>query len=78
MKCIVNLSSNLQIGLASTFVQLANWFSTEIHITKRERRVNAENIMGLLSLVVARGEAIDLSGTDRDSDEAIQTLGIFL
>ncbi len=78
MKCIVNVDPGLQAGTASSFVQTANRFSAEIHLTKGESRVNAKSIMGLLNLAIAKGDAIDLTATGSDSDEAIQTLSNFL
>ncbi|GEM03905.1 HPr-like protein Crh [Halolactibacillus miurensis] len=78
MKCIVNVNPGLQASPASSFVQTANRFSSEIYLTKGERRVNAKSIMGLLSLAIAKGDTIELKATGGDSDEAIQALGDFL
>lgn len=78
MKCIVNVDPGLQAGPASIFVQTANRFSSEIYLTKGERRVNAKSIMGLLSLAIAKGDTIELKATGGDGDEAIQALGDFL
>lgn len=78
MKCLVNVDPGIQASPASIFVQKANSFSSEIYLTKGDRRVNAKSIMGLLSLAIAKGETIELTATGHDQDEALQTLSDFL
>ncbi len=75
---VVAVEPGLQARPASEFVQKANNFASEIFLEKGSRRVNAKSIMGLLSLAIASGETITLSGEGADSEVAIETLATYL
>ncbi|WP_048601340.1 HPr family phosphocarrier protein [Rubeoparvulum massiliense] len=71
---VVTLKTGLQARPAALFVQEANRFRSEITITKDGRRVNAKSIMGVMSLAVARGQAVILGADGDDQEEAIEAL----
>ena len=61
---------NNQVGLharpATFFIQKANEFKSSIWIEREERRVNAKSLLGVLSLGIVKGTAVN--------NEAIATL----
>lgn len=67
-----------QVGLharpATFLIQKANEFKSTIWIEKDERRVNAKSLLGVLSLGVARGAAINIIGDGADETAAVDTL----
>ena len=67
-----------QVGLharpATFFIQKANEFSSEIWISKDERRVNAKSLLGVLSLGVTRGMRITLIADGADEEAAVSEL----
>ena len=69
---------NNQVGLharpATFFIQKANEFKSSIWIEKDERRVNAKSLLGVLSLGIAQGTAINLIVDGADEAEAMETL----
>ena len=69
---------NNQVGLharpATFFIQKANEFKSSIWIVKDERRVNAKSLLGVLSLGIVKGTAVNLIADGADQDEAIATL----
>ena len=69
---------NNQVGLharpATFFIQKANEFRSSIWIEKDERRVNAKSLLGVLSLGIVKGTAINLIVDGPDEAEAIETL----
>ena len=69
---------NNQVGLharpATFFIQKANEFKSSIWIEKDERRVNAKSLLGVLSLGIVKGTAVNLIADGADQDEAIATL----
>lgn len=69
---------NNQVGLharpATFFIQKANEFKSSIWIEKDERRVNAKSLLGVLSLGIVKGTAINIIADGVDENEAIQTL----
>ena len=69
---------NNQVGLharpATFFIQKANEFRSSIWIEKDERRVNAKSLLGVLSLGIVKGTAINIIADGADEAEAIKTL----
>ena len=67
-------TSGLHARPAAIFVQSAGKFTSEIWITKGERRVNAKSIMGLMSLAVARGTEVIIGAQGEDENLAVKEL----
>ena len=69
---------NNQVGLharpATFFIQKANEFKCSIWVEKEERRVNAKSLLGVLSLGIVKGTAINIIADGADEDVAIETL----
>ncbi len=67
-----------QVGLharpATFFIQKANEFKSSIWIEKNERRVNAKSLLGVLSLGIVKGSAINIIADGPDEKEAVDTL----
>lgn len=69
---------NNQVGLharpATFFIQKANEFKSSIWIERDERRVNAKSLLGVLSLGIVKGTAVNIVADGVDENEAIATL----
>ena len=69
---------NNQVGLharpATFFSQKANEFKSSIWVEKDERRVNAKSLLGVLSLGIVKGTAINLIADGADEKEAVEAL----
>ena len=69
---------NNQVGLharpATFFIQKANEFKSSIWIERDERRVNAKSLLGVLSLGIVKGTAVNIVAVGVDENEAIATL----
>lgn len=69
---------NNQVGLharpATFFIQKANEFKSSIWIEKEDRRVNAKSLLGVLSLGIVKGTAVNLIADGNDENEAISIL----
>lgn len=69
---------NNQVGLharpATFFIQKANEFKSSIWIEREERRVNAKSLLGVLSLGIVKGMAVNIVADGVDENEAIATL----
>ena len=59
---------------ATFFIQKANEFKSSIWIEKNERRVNAKSLLGVLSLGIVKGSAINIIADSVDEKEAVDTL----
>ena len=75
---IREVTINNQVGLharpATFFIQKANEFKCSIWIEKDERRVNAKSLLGVLSLGIVKGTAINIIADGQDENEAINIL----
>lgn len=67
-----------QVGLharpATFFTQKANEFKSSIWIEKDERKINAKSLLGVLSLGIVKGTAINIVADGADEEEAVEVL----
>ncbi len=67
-----------EVGLharpATYFIQKANEFKSGIWVEKEERRVNANRMLGVLSLGLVKGTNIALIADGSDEKEAVDAL----
>lgn len=64
----------LHARASSKFTQTATQFSSEVWVTRKERRVNGKSIMGLMMLAAAQGSTIELETDGSDEAAAMQAL----
>ena len=64
----------LHARASSKFTQTATQFSSEVWVTRKERRVNGKSIMGLMMLAAAQGATIELETDGSDEAAAMQAL----
>jgi len=74
----VELKTGLQARPAAQFVQEANGFTSDIYLDKDGKKINAKNIMGLMSLAITSGETITLIADGADEEEALNHLESFI
>jgi catabolite repression HPr-like protein len=74
----VKLKLGLQARQAALFVQEANRFSADIFLEKDEKKVNAKSIMGVMSLAIAKGTEVVLSGVGNDAEQAVTALAALI
>ena len=67
-----------QVGLharpATFFIQKANEFRSSVWIEVDERKVNAKSLLGVLSLGITKGGAVDIIVDGEDENEALAAL----
>ena len=67
-----------QVGLharpATFFIQKANEFKSSIWVEKEERRVNAQSLLGVLSLGIVGGTTIRIIADGSDEQQAVDSL----
>ena len=71
---VINNKVGLHARPATFFIQKANEFKSSIWIEKEDRRVNAKSLLGVLSLGIVKGTAVNLIADGNDENEAISTL----
>ena len=73
-EAVVNNQVGLHARPATFFIQKANEFKCSVWVEKDERRVNAKSLLGVLSLGVVKGTAINLIADGVDEKEAVDGL----
>ena len=73
-EAVVNNQVGLHARPATFFIQKANEFKSSIWVEKDERRVNAKSLLGVLSLGIVKGTAINLIADGADEKEAVDAL----
>ena len=71
---VLNNSVGLHARPATFFIQKANEYKSSIWVEKKDRRVNATSLLGVLSLGVAPGDTVLLSADGEDEDAAVAGL----
>ena len=59
---------------ATFFIQKANSYKSSIWVEKDSHRVNAKSLLGVLSLGISKGMAINLIADDQDEADALDGL----
>lgn len=59
---------------AALFVQTAGKYTSNIWITKDEKKVNAKSIMGLMSLAISQGTKVVIGADGEDEQLALREL----
>ncbi len=60
---------------SAQLTQTASRFSSDIHITRNGRRVNAKSIMGVMMLAAGQGSLITVDADGDDAEAALEAIG---
>ncbi len=71
-----------QVGLharpATFFIQKSNEYKSGIWVEKKDRRVNAKSLLGVLSLGITKGTHITIIADGPDEEDAIEGLALLI
>ncbi len=77
-----NITIKNSVGLyarpATFFIQKANTYKSSIWMQKDDRRVNAESLLGVLSLAISGGSTVTLIADGPDEADAISGLELLV
>jgi len=73
-KVVVGGVVGLHARPASSFVQVAERFSSEIRLVKDGMRVNGKSILAILTLAASKGSVVGLEVYGNDEQEAFVSL----
>ena len=71
---IVRCESGLHNKQATYFVQKANEFESSIWIECGSRKMNAKSLLGIMSLGIVTGTAVNLIASGQDAEPAVNAL----
>ena len=75
-KTDVTITNNIGLHArpATFFIQKANSYKSSVWIEKEDRKINANSLLGVLSLGIAKGMTVTISAEGIDEAEAINGL----
>lgn len=59
---------------SAKLTQLAAQFKSDIWMTRKERRVNAKSIMGVMMLAASKGSSVGIETSGEDEAEAMDAI----
>jgi phosphocarrier protein len=76
IKATLKISNKLGLHARASakLTKLASSFSSEIHLSRNGRRVNAKSIMGVMMLAVGLGSEVELEAVGPDEQLAVEAL----
>ena len=74
----VELEKGLEARPVALMVQIAGEYSSNIAVEYKDKKVNAKSIMGMMSLVIARGEKLTVIAEGEDEEKAVEGLEKYL
>jgi phosphocarrier protein HPr len=76
IKSTITISNKLGLHARASakFTKLAGGFTSEIHLSRNSRRVNAKSIMGVMMLAAGVGSMIEIEADGADEQEAMSAL----
>ena len=60
---------------SAQLTQTASRFTSDIHIARNGRRVNAKSIMGVMMLAAGQGSTVTVDAQGEDAEAALQAIG---
>ncbi len=64
----------LHARASAKFTKLAGQFQCEVWLTRKDRRINAKSIMGVMTLAASKGSIIEIETIGEDEIEAMTAL----
>ncbi|MGM7702228.1 phosphocarrier protein HPr [Pseudalkalibacillus sp. Hm43] len=74
----VTSESGIHARPATTLVNKAGQFSSEIELVHKEKAVNLKSIMGVMSLGIQQGSEITIKADGNDEEDALSALSNLL
>jgi phosphocarrier protein HPr len=76
LKASIAISNKLGLHARASakLTKLASGFRCEIHLSRKDRRVNAKSIMGVMMLAAGLGTTIEIETDGSDEAEAMNAL----
>lgn len=64
----------LHARASAKFTKLAGQFQCEVWLTRKDRKINAKSIMGVMTLAASKGSIIEIETMGEDEVEAMAAL----
>lgn len=75
---IIQMQADFAARPIANLVQVANKYVSVVYLECAGKRVNAKSIMGMMSLVLMKGESVTIEAEGEDEEAAVAALEKFL
>lgn len=74
----VEIPTGLEARTVAVAVQIASKYDSDIYFEVGTKKVNAKSIMGMMTLGIGAGEAVDVAISGADETEAMEEIEKYL
>ena len=64
----------LHARASAKFTKLASQFRCEVWLTRKDRKIDAKSIMGVMTLAASKGSIVEIETNGEDEEEAMAVL----
>ena len=64
----------LHARASAKLTKLASQFQCEVWLTRKDRKINAKSIMGVMTLAASKGSIVEIETNGEDEEEAMAAL----
>ena len=72
------ISAGREERTIAELVQIANRFSSSIHLEMENKIINAKSIMGMMTLALVSGVQMDIIAEGADEEDAVETVAAYI
>ncbi|MEE1227812.1 MAG: HPr family phosphocarrier protein [Lachnospiraceae bacterium] len=74
----VNMPQGLDPSTVALFIQIANMYESKVYVETEDKKINAKSLMGMMSLLLRKGEKIEVMADGEDEEKAIDHIEKYL
>ena len=75
---LINIPNGLEARPIALLVQVASQYECSIHVSTKDKHVNAKSIMGMMSMGISAGETVIVTADGPDEKAAIENIEKYL
>ena len=74
----IKMNSDLDARPIAMLVQVASKHESSIYLMAEGKKVNAKSIMGMMSLILDKGDTVVVVADGKDEEAAVESIGNYL
>ena len=74
----IKMAEDFDARPIAMLVQIASRHESSIHLLAEGKKVNAKNIMGMMSMALSQGETVTIVAEGSDEKEAVESISDYL
>ncbi|MDF2842095.1 MAG: hypothetical protein K0R00_521 [Herbinix sp.] len=75
---LINIPNGLEARPIALLVQVASQYECSIHVSTKDKHVNAKSIMGMMSMGISAGDTVSITTDGPDEEVALENIEKYL